>query len=256
MIQVTREQHACPPEIERRITRAGGVNPYGEPNFRVVWGASRLSWIGGEWVDWADRDGTVLLRRRVEHRFVPKYLELNFWHVEKWCAAEEYGSPLLWRIQTLEFYGNRSIEALGPYPSRGEYELSHTLSAPCAKCTSLRMPDDCTHREFVQITPTIAETIARMILLGREKSNLERRQALEQKRALSERAREAAIDEIMGADPKPVSPERLEYIDRVIVPQLDQALARAKKKTQGQRPRATRYPVTAMRPKPLGPHAA
>jgi hypothetical protein len=35
----------------RNVPRAGDMNRYGEPNFRVVWGGSRLAWIGGRWTD-------------------------------------------------------------------------------------------------------------------------------------------------------------------------------------------------------------
>ncbi len=47
MIRVTRETHEAPAEIQERVARAGGWNIYGEANFRVVWGGSRLCWIGG-----------------------------------------------------------------------------------------------------------------------------------------------------------------------------------------------------------------
>jgi hypothetical protein len=62
MIQVTRETHEAPASVQERIARTGGANRYGEPNFRVVWGGSRLSWIGGRW---SDRDAHERRWRRI-----------------------------------------------------------------------------------------------------------------------------------------------------------------------------------------------
>lgn len=66
MIQVTRETHEAPASAQQRLARAGGTNHYGEPNFRVVWGGSRLTWIGGRWTD-RDASGNVI-RETIELR--------------------------------------------------------------------------------------------------------------------------------------------------------------------------------------------
>src|ERR1700676_2954059 len=49
MIQVVRETHRAPASVARRLEIAGGVNRFGRPNYRAVWGWSRLGWIGGKW---------------------------------------------------------------------------------------------------------------------------------------------------------------------------------------------------------------
>ena len=51
--------------------------------------------------------------------------------------------------QTIERENGVSIPALGPYPSRGEYEHCFTLEGP--------------RGEFIQLTTTVAEHIARAI---------------------------------------------------------------------------------------------
>ena len=91
VIRVTRETHEAPPEILERMKRAGGVNCFGEANFRVVWGGSRLTWIGGRWTD-RDEHGNIL-RETIETRRVPKYLPVERWHIERWMPPESYGSP-------------------------------------------------------------------------------------------------------------------------------------------------------------------
>lgn len=147
MISVLRETHDTPDAVATRLARAGGLNRFGEPNYRAIWGWNRLAWIGGKFED-RDENGT-LLRERIELRKEPKYPAVNRWHIEKWLPPEVYGSPRLWYAQTIERENGVSIPALGPYPSRGDYEHCFTLEGP--------------QGEFVQLTATIAEHIARAI---------------------------------------------------------------------------------------------
>jgi hypothetical protein len=105
---------------------AGGINRYGEPMYRAVWGWSRLGWIGGKWTDHHD-DGSVL-REVVELRHVPKYVPHDRWHIERWMPPESYGSPRDWYAYTIERENGISVPALGPYPARGEYEHCFTLA--------------------------------------------------------------------------------------------------------------------------------
>ena len=126
MIRVIREAKRTPAEIEQRLAQAGGVNRFGEPNFRAVWGWSRLGWIGGKWVDRDPATGGVV-REVVEARWVPKYLPFDRWHIERWLPPEIYGSPENWNRITQETEGVQLVDALGPFPSRGEYEHCLTL---------------------------------------------------------------------------------------------------------------------------------
>ena len=143
--------HEPTESIVLALTLAGGKNPFGEPNYRAVWGWNRLAWIGGKFEEHDPSTGS-LLREVVELRQEPKYPAVNRWHIEKWLPAEAYGSPRAWWAQTLEIADGRSIPALGPYPARGEYEHCLTLEAPSSK-------GKC--GEFVQLTATAAEHIAR-----------------------------------------------------------------------------------------------
>lgn len=151
MIQVLRETHDTPENVAQRLTRAGGLNRLGEPNYRAVWGWNRLAWIGGKFED-RDEHGT-LLRERIELRKEPKYPAVNRWHIERWLPPEAYGSPRQWYAQTIERTNGVSVPALGPYPLRGDYEHCFTLEGP--------------RGEFLQLTPAVAEHIARAIEFSR-----------------------------------------------------------------------------------------
>jgi hypothetical protein len=175
MVEVTRETHDTPESIARRLAFAGGLNRYGEPNYRVVWGWNRLSWIGGKFED-RDTSGN-LLRETVELRQEPKYADVNRWHVERWIAPEAYGSPRTWYLQTVEIANGRSVPTLGPYPARGEYEHCFTVQG--------------SRGEFVQLTPTIVEQLARAIEWSRCQLTSRRRVELYEREAQKDRHYEA-----------------------------------------------------------------
>jgi len=158
LIEVTRETHETPQEVSDILLLAGGVNRFGEPNFRCVWGGSRLDWIGGKWTDRDDSENQT--REVIEVRRVPKYHPEDRWHIERWLPPELYGSPETWYSQTMENHDGLNVPALGPYPSRGEYEHCFTLQGP--------------HGEFIQITPAAARHIAGALELSKSmaKGNL------------------------------------------------------------------------------------
>jgi hypothetical protein len=162
MIQILRETHDTPASVAARLSSAGGLNRYAEPNYRVVWGWNRLAWIGGKFED-RDHHG-ALLREVVELRQEPKYPQLNRWHVERWLPPEAYGSPKQWYSQTVETTAGMRIPALGPYPARGEYEHCFTIQT--------------LNGEFLQLTPTIVERLAQAIEWSRGKPKAKKRQHL------------------------------------------------------------------------------
>jgi hypothetical protein len=146
-VTVLRETHDTPESVARVLELAGGRNRFAEANYRAVWGWNRLAWIGGKFED-RDEQG-VLQRERIELRREPKYPAVNRWHIERWVPPETYGSPRNWYLQTIEHAGAQSVPALGPYPSRGDYEHCFTLETP--------------RGEFIQLTATVAEYVARRI---------------------------------------------------------------------------------------------
>jgi len=181
VIEVLRETHETPESVARRLCVAGGMNRYGEANYRAVWGWNRLGWIGGKFED-RDAAGN-LVREEVELRREPKYPQVNRWHVERWVPAEVYGSPRAWYAQTTERAGGKSVAALGPYPERGEYEHCFTLQGPCG--------------EFVQLTPTIAEHVARAIEWARGRNRALQRAKLYEREAREERTYEEWAFDVM-----------------------------------------------------------
>src|SRR6185437_13084435 len=182
VIRVTRETHEAPDAIQEWIVQAGGTNRFGEANFRVVWGGSRLGWVGGRWTD-RDESGGVI-RESVELRQVPKYPATNRWHIERWMPPESYGSPKLWYAQTVETENGIRIPALGPYPARGDYEHCFTLQ------------DE--RGEFLPLTAGACVWIVRAIEWSRRQQGSISRAALWARESRRERDWDRAADDILS----------------------------------------------------------
>jgi hypothetical protein len=181
MIQVTRETHEAPAHVCERLARAGGTNRFGEPNFRVVWGGSRLGWIGGRWTD-RDEHGNVI-RETVELRQEPKYLPVDCWHIERWMPPEAYGSPEEWFARTIEIEDGIRVPALGPYPSRGEYEHCFTLQGAGG--------------EFIPLSPAACDWIVRAIEWARRQPRAGSRASLTAREMRREHNWNRAADDLL-----------------------------------------------------------
>jgi hypothetical protein len=103
-----------PKDVAAHLTRVGGRNLYGEPNYRLVWGPSRLEWMGGKFEAKEFGGAHVGVHR------VPRY-HADEWVLERWLSPLEIGSKEAWDARTERIDGH-TVEPLGPYPSRGDYE--------------------------------------------------------------------------------------------------------------------------------------
>lgn len=128
-----RPTRSVPKHILNLIKMRGGLNKFGEPRYRLVWGPDRWEQVGGEWLDWdeslsvndrnyVDRKGNPLnkpLNIVQELRWVQKYPVEDKWILEKWLGSEFYGLEEDWyKART----PNGLVPLLGQYPSEGDYE--------------------------------------------------------------------------------------------------------------------------------------
>lgn len=184
MIHVLRETHEAPAEIARILREGGGLNPFSEPNYRLVWGQSRLDFVGGLWED--RNDAGDLIRETIEVRHVPKYA-VDRWIIERWMPAETYGPPALWEMETFERAGGQIVPALGPYPYRGDYELAF-------KCET-------TSGEFVQMTPQIARAFVAILETSRETTSVSRTEKISKEQARQDREYDNYADTVLNDGP-------------------------------------------------------
>lgn len=104
--------------------RRFGLNPYGEPLYRIVFAPSRRYLVVGEWPDGSNCA-----------QWTPLYRQLgNIWVMEKWRSGEEFAKC------TKEQW-NESRLILGPFPDRGDYELCHSFEVV--------PPDDCSIEKLI-----------------------------------------------------------------------------------------------------------
>jgi hypothetical protein len=146
-VQVLRETREPEPGIQAHIDRNLGVNRFGGPLYRVVWGYNRLEWIAGLFTRFDDAGR--FLREEYGDFLELKYSYLgkeriNRWMVERWFAPEEYGTREMWDFETHEIEGFREFAAVGPYPGRGDYEL-------------VQVVEDLTEGLYVGLDPEIVD---------------------------------------------------------------------------------------------------
>lgn len=116
-------------EVEDACIRAGGLNRFGEPNYRLVWGWRALELRGGEHTDY-DEDGYPI-RTELRYEWCPRYApKNNRFHLQVWQPPEFYGSPDDWYESTEAYIRGQRIARLGDYPKRGDYELVATMEGP------------------------------------------------------------------------------------------------------------------------------
>jgi len=87
------------------LQRIGGINQYGNPNYRILWSEDRLEWFFD-----------TQKRKYGEGR--------DRWILEKWVSPADYGSREEWE-SLVEPVTQLSI--LGPFPENGDYEWSFTF---------------------------------------------------------------------------------------------------------------------------------
>lgn len=112
-----------PREVEREITRYGGLNPLGRPAWRVVlaqnvreqcFGTMRHMPRVSVEADIADIEPE---RYESGEFWVPRYLTPG-WILERWFPAHAWGSQSDWEAATSE---DGVTKLKGPYPRNGDY---------------------------------------------------------------------------------------------------------------------------------------
>jgi hypothetical protein len=140
-----------PAYLSNALRVIGGVNPYGDPIYRLVRAEERLTPSGGTWITW-DKRLTIKERnaqhnnpysRKVEVRLIRRYGPATGWVLERWVPAKVYGPRERWYSPasvggTLLYIrdGNelKYVPSQGEYPAHGDYEYtgysfeSHELS--------------------------------------------------------------------------------------------------------------------------------
>jgi hypothetical protein len=132
---------SCPEDIAQHVREIGGVNPYDEPNFRLVWSQSSetLTRCGGIW-DNPDLPGVqhyLGYRDVLLEQFTPCWL-LQQWYAPdaKDIAGNElFGTPRAYYIAGYDI--GTGLQTLGEYPHGGRYLTVFPLVTPTGEAVPL-----------------------------------------------------------------------------------------------------------------------
>ena len=102
------EKLEAPPEYQEHVTAAGGLNRFGDSNFRLVWGQTPVEYVWG-----TDAQG-----RKGQH-IVFKHGGIPAWFMECWKPPECFGTPELWYAMSWD--AEAQVHTLGEFPWRGLY---------------------------------------------------------------------------------------------------------------------------------------
>lgn len=103
------------------VLDSGPRNLYGEPIFRLIFGADRFTWVEGQFTDFTESG--LFIRRTYASRLMHKYPKIDRWYLEAWQPPEFFGSREMWEAQTTSFENMELFRECGPYPSRGDYTV-------------------------------------------------------------------------------------------------------------------------------------
>ena len=185
--QVTRQDRRCPPAFTDFLVRIGGRNPFGEPNFRLVWGETATKTIWGQKANGYCGQHVQLAYGLPElpPRGVPG------WILEEWKPAECYG------VTPEQFYEqswqpDSQLHILGDFPFRGYYSSCIHLYEQHWKDNKLiTVPQELNYNVLTELVPAIFQ--ARSMTFQQKRTFIRRQMEREQREA-ARIAKDAYLD--------------------------------------------------------------
>lgn len=113
------EPRECPPEYQRRLDEAFGLNRFGAPLFKFGWCQTTRIVIGNSW-----RDGYG--GRDVGYKEALQSHGMACWTILQWKSPEEYGTPAAY--YATQFDAECGLSTCGEYPWEGRYESIQPLN--------------------------------------------------------------------------------------------------------------------------------
>jgi hypothetical protein len=113
------QRNRCPEEYQARLTDAGGLNRYGDPNFKFYWGQTETFRAGGCW-EVEDCPPFTGYRDLLLGSNEP------CWMLMQWYPPEHYGTPESYFVQNYD--EGTGLQTLGEFPYTGRYEIVNTLT--------------------------------------------------------------------------------------------------------------------------------
>jgi hypothetical protein len=178
-----RERREPAREYVQHINAVGGLNRFGQPNFRIVWGENETDVVYG-----TDANGKQGRHIILKHGGVPA------WFIECWKPPECFGTPQFWYEATWDW--ELDAPKIGEYPSRGLY-----MPAPFNLFVK-KVVNNVLTFDAMPLTHWLIDLLVPNLLKEQDSTFLQRKTAIEN-RMLAERTRAAkiAMDIYMDATP-------------------------------------------------------
>jgi hypothetical protein len=190
------ETRRCPKEFQDRITRMFGVNQFGDPHFKIVWGQSQFIRMGNTY---SDKYG----RKRVGYREKYQAHGMPCWVIMRWKPASAYGSPPAYYMHSYmpaavhidENTGRPYDDAegfyvTGEYPWRGRYEVVQPL-------ISKEFVDGKLKIEHFPLSHVLVDMVIPLLLIFQQLTLEERKAAQELAHQEEEKKKTEQISEMM-----------------------------------------------------------
>ena len=123
--KIVEPRKKCPEHFQGRITMAGGINRYGNPNFKLVWAQTEIMWQGGHWNN--DEGSFTGYRKVLKGDGLPHWMLLQFCEAGKSLDMPFFPAegPISWRMNTI--CPETGLQVLGEFPYRGSYQIAMNL---------------------------------------------------------------------------------------------------------------------------------
>lgn len=170
-------------EYVEHINYVGGMNRFGGPNFKIIWGQNETDVVYG-----TDENGKVGRHIILKHGGVPA------WFIDCWKPPECFGSPEFWYDYTWDW--ELDVPKIGEYPHRGLY-----MPAPFNLFVK-RVEQNVMIFDAMPLTHWLIDLLIPNLLKEQDSTFLQRKTAI-QNRMLAERMRAAktAYDCYLDAAP-------------------------------------------------------
>lgn len=154
---------SCPKEFQVRVSDAGGLNRYGDPNFRIIWGQTETCIRGGYWEAQEGRPEFTGYLEVLEGFGEP------CWVLQMWKAPECFGTPAEYFMDNQD--PHTGLQILGDYPWRGRYDTLNAFRSREFKNGQL-------HQESMPLNSVIIDLVIPIIQQAQTATQLMRYTAL------------------------------------------------------------------------------
>jgi hypothetical protein len=196
------------------LTRHGGMNRYGEPNFIIAWGQSYFYTAGGMWPK-PHGDGYFGYRKLPLSNSSFSGRGMPCWMILEWHPPEDYGTPAAY------YYDNRDeltgLQTLGEYPFKGRYEIAYRLNSQEFRDGRMVVAN-------YHLDGWILDMLIPCILEGQKMSMKQRLRKLRQDEERREAAQDAQIDDVLRDRKRRLLPSQIDDRVRLIQRQMSEML--------------------------------